>query len=50
MLLKNLQEVLKNIADVEGNILSNYATPIVWNNSEKYDIMSVSNETDTVCR
>lgn len=33
------QLILKNIADVEGNILSNYTTPIIWNNSEKYDVL-----------
>lgn len=33
------QLTLKNIADLEGNILSNYTTSFVWNNPEKYDII-----------
>lgn len=33
------QLTLNNIADVDGNVLSNYIQSIVWNNPEKYDVI-----------
>lgn len=33
------QLALNNIADVDGNVLSHYAQPIAWSNSEAYDVI-----------